>query len=208
MAVGKSDEVPERDARKRLMSSALKVFTKKGYAATTVRELVAEAGVTKPVLYYYYKNKEGIFLELFKTQFANIDSLFLSYQNGKGDIRGRFLALFDKIFLFVMENKDFLRLMHSLYYGPPQGAPFFDCDTYFDKYVVFISQFVKEGMQRGEFKKGNATDMAWIITGVVHYSVDDQISFKDNPHIDRKVFRRLLNHVLDSMALYPKKAGR
>jgi len=29
-----------------------------------VREIVAAAGVTKPVLYYYFRNKEGIYLEL------------------------------------------------------------------------------------------------------------------------------------------------
>ena len=42
----------------RVLKSAIKLFSEKGYSATTIREIIAEAGVTRPVLYYYFKNKE------------------------------------------------------------------------------------------------------------------------------------------------------
>src|SRR5512135_2592698 len=51
-------------ARERLLKAALGLFTVKGYAAATVREIVAAAGVSKPALYYYFSNKEGIYLAL------------------------------------------------------------------------------------------------------------------------------------------------
>ena len=50
--------------RERLLREALRLFTERGYAATTVREIVAAAGVTKPVLYYYFGSKEGLYLEI------------------------------------------------------------------------------------------------------------------------------------------------
>jgi len=37
-------------ARQRLLAAATDLFTQRGYAATTVREIVGAAGVTKPVL--------------------------------------------------------------------------------------------------------------------------------------------------------------
>ncbi|MEA2040283.1 MAG: TetR/AcrR family transcriptional regulator, partial [Thermodesulfobacteriota bacterium] len=46
--------------RARLLVAGTTIFAEKGYASTTVREIVARAGVSKPVLYYYFKNKEGI----------------------------------------------------------------------------------------------------------------------------------------------------
>ena len=64
-SVLKKDESP-LGARQRLLDAAAELFNGKGYAATTVREIVKAAGVTKPVLYYYFKNKEGIFLELMR----------------------------------------------------------------------------------------------------------------------------------------------
>jgi hypothetical protein len=57
---------------KGLLSAAREVFTRKGYSATSVREIVAAAGVTRPVLYYYFRNKEGIYLELLREPFAKL----------------------------------------------------------------------------------------------------------------------------------------
>jgi TetR/AcrR family transcriptional regulator len=195
--------IHEEGARERLLAAALKVFTAKGYAAATIRELVDEACVTKPVLYYYYGNKEGLFLELLKTQFANIESVFIYYQNRDGNARKRFMELFEKVSLFVLENRDFIRLMHSIYYGPPQGAPFFDCDAYYGRFHAFITQFVKEAIKNGEFRKGNAADMAWIIMGAVQIAMEDQISFKKVNELDWKVLKRLLNLIFDGMAAKP-----
>src|SRR5512145_2130357 len=57
---------PEGEVRERLLDVATELFTRKGYAATTVREVVTAAGVTPPVLYYYFESKEGLFLTLLK----------------------------------------------------------------------------------------------------------------------------------------------
>jgi len=50
-----------KDVRERLLIAAVRLFAEKGYSATSVREIVEAAGVTKPVLYYYFRNKEGVF---------------------------------------------------------------------------------------------------------------------------------------------------
>ena len=54
----------EPNARQRLLEMATKLFAEKGYAGTSVREIVDRAGVSKPVLYYYFKSKEGLFYAL------------------------------------------------------------------------------------------------------------------------------------------------
>jgi TetR/AcrR family transcriptional regulator len=48
-------------ARTRLMEAGITLFTEKGYDGTSVREIVDLAGVSKPVLYYYFQKKQGIF---------------------------------------------------------------------------------------------------------------------------------------------------
>jgi len=53
---GASD--PANGAEIRLLEGALSLFSKKGYEGASVREIIEEAGVTRPVLYYYFKNKE------------------------------------------------------------------------------------------------------------------------------------------------------
>ena len=57
-------EPGESSVRKRLMDAAILLFTTRGYAATSVREIVEMAGVTKPALYYHFQSKEGIYLAI------------------------------------------------------------------------------------------------------------------------------------------------
>lgn len=59
-----SEVAPPEGAKQRLLAAAVDLFCEKGYHATSVREIVERAGVTKPVLYYYFKNKDGLFAAL------------------------------------------------------------------------------------------------------------------------------------------------
>ena len=72
---GRKEAEAGGDARERLLSGATALFASKGYAATTVREIVERAGVTKPVLYYYFRSKEGIYLDLMREPFSEFAAL-------------------------------------------------------------------------------------------------------------------------------------
>jgi len=50
------------ETRKLLLNAAIKVFSRKGYAHTTLEGVAKEAGVTRGAIYWHFKNK----LELFK----------------------------------------------------------------------------------------------------------------------------------------------
>ena len=190
--------------RERLMKSALRLFTQRGYSATTVRELVEEAGVTKPALYYYFGSKEGLFLELMRTHFNHIEAMFNTYREGEGDVRSRLMELLDRGFLHVQQNRDFIRLMHAIYFGPPGEAPFFDFDAYHQRFHDRIAHFLEEGIQRGEIRPGNRGDMAWVILGTMEIALEDQICNQVS-RIDRETLRRLLNLVFDGLAADTEK---
>src|SRR6266545_3419156 len=49
------------DVRARIVASALDLFTAKGYAATSLREIAEAARTTKPMIYYYFHSKEGLY---------------------------------------------------------------------------------------------------------------------------------------------------
>jgi TetR/AcrR family transcriptional regulator len=194
-----SDVKPEGQLREKLMAAALALFTQRGYSATTVRELVEAAGVTKPVLYYYFGNKEGLFLELMRTHFGRLEAAVDAYRNGGGSVRKRLTAMLDKGFAYVRQDLDFIRLMHAVYYGPPGDAPYFDFDAYHQRYHDLITRFFREGIKRGEFRQGNAGDMAWITLGTVEVAIEDQICGQKS-RIDQSTLKRLLNLVFDGLA--------
>jgi TetR/AcrR family transcriptional regulator len=190
---------PEGHIREELMKAALTLFTQRGYSATTVRELVEAAGVTKPVLYYYFGSKEGLFLELMRTHFGRLEAVVDVYRKEEGSVRKRLTTMLDKGFAYVQQDRDFIRLMHAVYFGPPGEAPYFDFDAYHQRYHDLITRFLEEGTERGEFRPGNAGDMAWIILGTVEIAIEDQICSQAS-RINRETLLRLLSLVFDGLA--------
>ena len=51
----------EAEVRERIFGSALRHFSQKGFAATSLREVSADAQTTKPMIYYYFGSKEGLY---------------------------------------------------------------------------------------------------------------------------------------------------
>lgn len=52
----------ESDAkRERILQAAQALFHAQGYASTTMAQIVGALGVTKPFVYYYFRNKQEIF---------------------------------------------------------------------------------------------------------------------------------------------------
>lgn len=49
------------EKRERILRAAEALFAKQGYAATTMEQIVAALGMTKPFVYYYFRNKQEIF---------------------------------------------------------------------------------------------------------------------------------------------------
>jgi AcrR family transcriptional regulator len=54
------------DKKEAIFTAAAKLFANEGFYRVSVREICEAAGVTKPVLYYYFKDKETLLLELVK----------------------------------------------------------------------------------------------------------------------------------------------
>jgi AcrR family transcriptional regulator len=50
-----------RRTRQKILLASSKVFAEKGFSATSVDELVSAAKISKPVLYYHFGSKKGVF---------------------------------------------------------------------------------------------------------------------------------------------------
>ncbi|HEX5465200.1 MAG TPA: helix-turn-helix domain-containing protein [Candidatus Limnocylindrales bacterium] len=55
---------PRSATRERILDVALDHFSRRGYAATSLREIAQELGITKAALYYHFQSKEDILLAL------------------------------------------------------------------------------------------------------------------------------------------------
>ena len=151
--------------RQKLLSAAIALFARKGYAATTVREIVESAGVTKPVLYYHFGSKEGIFLAMMNDAMAEFEATAASALGEEGPARTRILTFLDRMFALILDHLDAMRVLDGVYYGPPQGAPFFDFDAIHQRFIGMLTSLAREGIETGEFRAGDPEDLAWALVG-------------------------------------------
>lgn len=180
------------NVRQRLLDAALQLFSSKGYAATSVRELVEAAGVTKPVLYYYFKNKEGLYLALMEDALGDFFQVAEQARTAPGcvteRIRGYCTALLD---IFI-ERLPVARLIYAIYYGPPQGAPHIDFEASFSTMLTHMEQLVGEGISSGEFRAVDPTDAAWAIVALLNTTMEEQFNQTRQLRVDRAGLLRLL----------------
>lgn len=189
----------DADVRRRLLESATALFNARGYAATTVREIVQAAGVTKPVLYYYFGSKEGIYLELMKSAFESFDRLLEGLERQAGSAQERILRFADATYLLFQDNVPVIRLMHGIYYGPPQGAPYFDFDAYHQKFQKTVEKHVAEGVRAGELRRVATREASWAIIGAVNTAMELQLCHPEQA-LSRMQLRRVLQIIFDGAA--------
>ncbi|MBI5583617.1 MAG: TetR/AcrR family transcriptional regulator [Deltaproteobacteria bacterium] len=178
-------------ARERLLTGAARLFSRKGYAATTVREIVAEAGVSKPVLYYYFQNKEGIYSELLQGALERFDALLEETRQRQGRVLDRLLFMADRVLALFLDQIEVARLAYSVYYGPPQGTPVFDLDAYHLKFQARLTELIREGFTAREFRRGTVEDVTWMVLAVLNMALELQLSHPEMG-FGRENLRRIL----------------
>lgn len=63
------------EMRKNIMEATQQLVLEQGYGKTSVKDITQRLGIPRSLLYYYFKNKDDIMLELYRTFFAQNEEL-------------------------------------------------------------------------------------------------------------------------------------
>jgi AcrR family transcriptional regulator len=200
----RNDFLEDRTVRQRLMAGATELFARKGYASTTVREIVQAAHVTKPALYYYFKSKEGIFRELVREAETRFEVILESARKESGAYKDRILFLSEQVFQLFLDQIELARVGISIHYGPVQGTPVFDFETFHLKFQHLIKKLIQQGIRKGEFRKSKVIDMTWAILGAINVAIENQL-WHPEMSIGRKGLVRVLNLIFEGISEAKRK---
>lgn len=107
------------DTRTVILSSALELFTARGYDAVGVQEVVDAAGVTKPTLYHHFGSKRGLLEVLLAEHFRRLEAAVRAaavYR--KGDLTGTLNRLAAAFFRQAEESPVHYRMQLSMWFAP------------------------------------------------------------------------------------------
>ena len=162
----------ENNARERLLETATELFAEKGYAGTYVREIVEKAGVSKPVLYYYFKSKEGLFYAILEWAADVQQQILNEIFTAPGTVLDRFIYLYRRIYEGVQEYHSLYKMIHSLLYGPPQGAPEYDFPSYQRHMFDAVKRIYSEGLSSGELRQVDEDEVAFLVLSLIDFSLN------------------------------------
>ncbi len=157
------------NARERLLEAGTALFAERGYNGTFIRAIVARAGVTKPVLYYYFKSKEGMFYTILDGASEQQEVILAEALEAPGMVLDRLIFLYRRIYEGLIENQNLFKMIHNLVFGPRQGAPDYDIEQYHRRMVDAIKTIYLEGLAQGEVKEADADQVAILVLSLLDF---------------------------------------
>jgi len=157
------------DVRERLLEAATGLFAEKGYAVTTVREIVEHAGVTKPVLYYYYRSKAGIFTAILDRAAELQEAMLETVMEAPGSTLDRLLLLYSVVYEGISRHPGLFQLIHNLLFGPPKGVPPYDYARFHGRMIEAVQSIYEDGVARGEVVVAGPEEVALLVLGLMDF---------------------------------------
>jgi AcrR family transcriptional regulator len=194
---------PDPTSRSRLLQAAVEIFERKGYAATSVREIVEHAGVTKPALYYHFRSKEGILIAALELAVGEFETILGEVVRASGGARVRLTRLCVRVMDTTRSKSSLVRVAHAVYFGPREAAPPFDFRVFDRLLRGGLRRIVEDGVAAGEIRRAAAADAIQAVASVMMLGVDQHADGRRDA-LDHRGVRRLINLVFDGIAAAPR----
>ncbi len=100
-----------KNAKERILSAADELFGTVGFDAATTREIAEKSGVNKALIHYHFQSKQGLLTELLDRYYSKLGGKLAKALTQDGDIKTRLLSLIDVYIEFLVENRNFGRIV-------------------------------------------------------------------------------------------------
>ena len=168
------------EAESKLLQSALTLFAQKGYEATSIREIIEGAGVTRPVLYYYFENKEDLFRRIVESKFNDLTTQYVDIKKNFSESLGRLKAIMRATFKLAEENPEAVRLILQVFFAPPQYGPNLKGADLGRMRFKIIEEIMREALDKHELTGGDSRALTLVFLGIMEMHV---MAKSDRPEI-------------------------
>lgn len=162
-----------------ILHKAIELFAAKGYDGVGVQEIVDSVKLTKPTLYHYFTNKEGLLTEAIKIYSLPLMNALKNETIYQGDLPLTLDKIFLCYFTFAEENKTFFRFFLSLYFTPEQSIQHEIISKIHLRQFELLENMFKEAAKQHGNMRGRHIIYAASLIGTIH----TYINYAFNGHI-------------------------
>lgn len=154
------DEVPENAMR--ILEAAIELFARKGYAGTSVREIVQEAQVTNPMLYYYFDSKEGLFRVLTELLHESFAAQIREALDRDLPFRESLVRVVDAHLRGLRDAPRVVEFVYSILFGSERSCPSHDLVERQDVLIDELTERFEAAVAAGEFSPRDGMELRWL----------------------------------------------
>ncbi len=147
-----------KKTKRKIFETSMKLFSQKGYDATSIEEITAITGVAKGTLYYHFSSKEEIFNFLVE-EGMKLLKMSIEIKTSKCE------TTIDKLKAIVLiqlkgikKYENILAIVMSQVWGnEPRNVL---CKEKVIEYINVIQKIIEEGFEKGDIKQCNSEALA------------------------------------------------
>ncbi len=178
----------------KLLEAAVRLFAHKGYRATSTREIVEAAGVTKPMLYYYFQSKEGL-LAAALAHFMN--AFHERLRHVFAEEREPYEQLVELVWAhldFCQGHKPLARLFYALYFGPDDQKGLVDLKQYTEPGHELLMQGVARALETRLVRADCEAELGMALHGMINIWV--MAALNEEVSLTHDLARRIVDDLL------------
>lgn len=175
----------KEDRPAEITEAALATFAEKGYAQTRVSDVAKRAGVSKGLMYLYFKTKEELFKAVIRSfvspRFEALIESMDQAESAEAFLRGPFLSFAQM--LPRSPARILIRLMIAEGPKHPDLVAWY-WQTIVSKAIPALSRLVQRGIDNSEFKPNAVQQFPHLLVAPVFFSTVFQMVFQDHAELD------------------------
>jgi len=99
-----------KERREQLLGIGRRLFAERGFEGTSIEEIAAQAGVSKPVVYEHFNNKEGLYAVVVDREVERLLAMATAILSG-ANTREKFEAAAVALLRYIEDNSDGFRIL-------------------------------------------------------------------------------------------------
>lgn len=113
----------KRDVREELLEAATASFARFGYAGTSIEIIMRQTTVTRPMLYYHFKNKAGLFKAVVDHIYDECFARMEAAAQIDASVEEKLVEVATALFEYLGPRKEYTRLAIATAYASPEELP-------------------------------------------------------------------------------------
>lgn len=184
------------DRQKQILTSALRVFIRKGFAAAKMCDIASEAGISYGLMYHYFQSKDEIYTELVRNAVDSSRHTIEQLRADDGEPIDKMRSLTRAIFKSVDEHKSagysFVLMMEAMTSGiyPVQAALHSHNE---ERPLGMLVGVVEEGQRKGQIAPGDPLEMVLTffsaVLGLASLKVSGTMTSMPDPEVLMRIFQ-------------------